>query len=204
MSSSLEIIREKQRKRYLVLHKLWEAAGGRENVDVDFFEVARQAGLSEDEAHDVYNYFTNEGLFGTRLVDGGVSLSHQAIVEIEQSVANPSRGTEHFPSTVIQNFNAPVGSVQTGPNSVAHVTQNFGAGASDVLNLIRELRQSLQFFPADQRQEVIEVVDALEEEVQSPSPRKGRVKAFLSQIGSFTANTASNVIATAIAKSLGM
>jgi uncharacterized membrane protein YczE len=34
---------------------------------------------------------------------------------------------------VIQNFNAPVGSVLTGPHSMAHVTQNFGAGASDVI-----------------------------------------------------------------------
>lgn len=204
MSGSLEIIREKQRKRYQVLHKLWEATGGREYVDVDFFEVARQAGLCEGEVQEVYHYFTNEGLFGNRLVDGGVSLSHQAIVEIEQSVANPGRGTEHFPSTVIQHFNGPVGSVQTGPHSVAHVTQNFGAGASDVLNLIRELRESLQSFPPEQRQEVIEVVDALEEEVQSSAPRKGRIKAFLGQLSSFTANTASNVIAAAIAKSLGM
>jgi hypothetical protein len=204
MVNSLTIIQEKQRRRYQMLHKLWEAVGGKEYAEADFFGIAREMGLSEDEANEIYGYFTSEGLFGNRGVDGGVSLSHRAIVEIEQSITQPNRGTEHFPSTVIQNFNAPVGSVQTGSHSVAHVTQNFGSSASEVVNLIRELRQNLQALPPDERQEAIEVVDALEEEVQSPTPRKGRIKAFLGQLGTFTANTASSVLADTIAKSLGM
>jgi hypothetical protein len=204
MGNSLTTIQEKQRRRYQMLHKLWEAVGGKEYAEADFFGIARAMGLNEDEANEIYGYFTSEGLFGNRGVDGGVSLSHKAIVEIEQSITQPNSGTEHFPSTVIQNFNAPVGSVQTGSHSVAHVTQNFGSSASEVINLIRELRQNLQTLPPDQRQEAIEVVDALEEEVQSSTPRKGRIKAFLGQLGEFTANTASSVIAAAIAKSLGM
>lgn len=204
MTNGLKIVQEKQRRRYLMLHKLWEAVDGREHKTVDFMEVATQAGFSEEEAKEIYNYFTDEGFFANRRVVWGVSLSHKAIIEIEQSITNPNRDTEHFPSTVIQNFNGPVGSVQTGSHSVAYVTQNFGASASDVMNLIRELRQNLQTLPPDQRQEAIEVVDALEEEVQSPAPRKGRIKAFLGQLGTFTANTASSVIASAIAKSLGM
>lgn len=101
-------------------------------------------------------------------------------------------------------FNAPVGVVQTGPQSSAHVTQNFGANTSDVLALIREFRVSLESLPVDQQQEVMEVVDALEEEVKLPTPRKGKLKAFLKQLGEFTANTASNIIATAISKALGI
>lgn len=189
-----------------MLLKLWEAVGGKEHKRVDFMKVAQQAGFDEEgeEAQEIYVYFMKEGLFENRTVKWGVSLSHKAIVEIEQSIAKPNRDTEHFSSTVIQNFNAPVGSVQTGSNSTANVTQNFGTQASEVLNLIQELRQSFKSLPPDQREEAIEVTDALEEEVQSSTPRKGRIKAFLNQLASFTANTASNVIATAIAEGLGM
>jgi hypothetical protein len=204
MASNLQIIQGKQGRRYLMLLKLWEAVGGKEHVTVDFMEVAKKAGFGEAEAEEIYDYFWSEGFFDNRIVVWGVSLSHRAIVEIEQSISNPNRGTEHFTSTVIQNFNAPVGSVQTGSHSVANVTQHFGANASEVLNLIQELRQSFNSLPQDRRDEAIEVVDALEEEIQSPTPRKGRIKAFLSQIGSFAADTASSVIADAIAKGLGM
>lgn len=204
MSDYSEIVQEKQRKRYLMLMKLWEAAGGKEHTHVNYDGIAKEAGFTKEEAQEIYNFFTNEGLFRSRTVDGSVTLSHRAIIEAEQSITSPSRATEHFSSTVIQNFNAPVASVQTGAHSTAYVTQNFGANASDVLRLIQELRQSLQSLPPDEREDAIEVVDALAEEVQLPTPRKGRVKAFLGQIASFTADTASNVIATAIAKSLGM
>src|SRR3712207_5789992 len=110
MDSHLKLIQEKQRKRYQMLLKLWEATGGRELVEVSFSELAREANLSDQEAEEVYIYFMQENLFGYRGVfdDRRVTLSHKAIVEVEQSIANPEKGTEHFSSTVIQNFNAPV------------------------------------------------------------------------------------------------
>lgn len=107
-----------------------------------------------------------------------------------------------FPN--VNYFNGPVGAVQTGSQSDAFVTQNLGTDTSEVLDLIRELREILQSLPPDQQQEAVEVVDALEEEVQLPTLRKGRIKAFLKQLGEFSANTGSNVIATAISKILGI
>jgi hypothetical protein len=206
MNNNFTLIQDKQKKRYEMLLKLWEATGGRELVEVSFSELAQQVGLSDEEAMEIYVYFMEEHLFGYRGVydDRRVTLSHKAVVEVEQSIAHPDKGTEHFSSTVIQNFNAPVGSVHTGPHSTSYVNQNFGANVSEVLSLIRELRDTFQSLPPEQKVEALEVIDALEEEVQSPTPRMGRIKAFLGQIGSFTANTASNVIATAIAKSLGI
>lgn len=204
MANHLQIIQQKQAKRYSMLLKLWEAVDCKEHKTVDFMKVAKGAGFNEEEAEEIYIYFMNEGFFGNRIVRWGVSLSHKAILEIEQSISNPNRDTEHFTSSVIQNFNAPVGSVQTAPHSTSNVTQNFGANVSEVLNLIQELRQNFQTLPPDRREEAIEIIDALEEEVQSSAPRKGRLKAFLNQLASFTADTASDVLATAIASGLGM
>jgi hypothetical protein len=196
----LEIIREKERKRYAVLLKLWEATGGKELSRVNFDDIAKQAGLNKEETSEVYVYFMNEGFFGARDMGGRVTLSHKAIIEVEQSIKNPTASTEHFAATVIQHFNAPVGSVQTGQQSTAYVNQNFGASTSEVLNLIRELRQSVISLPPDQQGEALEVIDALEEEAQLPTPRKGRIRAFLAQIGSVAKDVGVNVAATAIAK----
>jgi hypothetical protein len=204
MSSRLEIVREKEEKRYAVLLKLWEATGGKEHNRVNFDGITREAGLNKEESDEVYTYLMYEGLFDDRDTGGGVTLSHRAIVEIEQSIKQPNASTEHFPATVIQHFNAPVGSVQTGSQSSASVTQNIGASASDVLNLIRELRQSIYTLPVGQQEEAFEVVDALEEEAQLPNPRKGRIRAFLTQLGTVATDIGVNVAATAIAKYYGL
>jgi hypothetical protein len=204
MATHSQIVQRKQERRYLMLLKLWEAVDGKEYVTVDFMEVAQKAGVAEDEAEEIYNYLWGEEMFGDRRPTWLVQLSHRAIVEIEQSLNYPERGTSHFPSTVIQNFNAPVGSVHTGPNSSSNVTQHFGANVSEVVGLLNQLRSDFQSFPPEQKEEALEVVDALEEEIQSPTPRKGKIRAFLGQLATFTANTASSVAAEAIAKSLGM
>ncbi len=195
---------QNQKNRYKMLLALWREVNGREMVRVNFNEIAKRENISKEEANDIYIYFMGENFFGVRDVGGNVSLSHRAIVEIEESLENPSRGTPHFPATVIQNFNAPVGSVQTGPHSTSNVNQNFGSNTSEVINLLNELRNNLKELPEGQRQEATELTDFIEVEIVSESPNKTKLKAFLKQLGTFTVNTASNVFATAIAKYYGI
>jgi hypothetical protein len=202
MQSSLDIVQEKDRKRYALLMKLWEAASGSEVSRVSFTKIAEQAGLNRDEQNEIYRYFDSEGFFSTGDAGGGVILSHRAILEIEQSIRNPKRATEHFAATVIQNFNAPVGAVQTGAQSSSIVTQNFGSNAREVLALISELRESFEKLPIGERGDTLEVVDALSEEVAAENPRKGRVKAYLAQLGSVAIKVGSEALVSAIAKQL--
>src|SRR6266404_5971115 len=81
-----------------------------------------------------------------------VMLSHKAILEIERSITDPSKGTEHFSTMVIQNFNAPVGAVQTAPNSTANVNQNFGTSMAEVTELIGQLRAQFETLPHGSRE----------------------------------------------------
>lgn len=129
-------------------------------------------------------------------------LSHRAIVEIEQSIRNPNRATEHFAATVIQNFNAPVGSVQTGDYSSSTVTQNIGSNTLEVLELIRDLRASFETLPSKERRGTLEVVDALSEEVTVKNPRKGRLQAYLTQLGTVAIKVGSEALLSTIAKQL--
>ena len=117
-------IQERQKRRYQLLLQLWNAADGKRLERIDFMKIAQDAGFDYEEAKQIYLYFKDEEFFEYRTQVWGVSLSHKAIVEIERSLTNPSEGTEHFSATVIQNFNAPVGAVQTGASSSATIMQS--------------------------------------------------------------------------------
>lgn len=207
MSSHVNLVMRKQQRRYGLLLALWKATGGNEHKTIDFMQVAKAAGFPEDEADDIYTYLWQEGFFGNRIPLWLISLSHRAMVEIERSLTNGSEPTEHFSATVIQNFNAAVGAVLTGPGSTANVNQNFGPKFSEVAELIRQVREQFESFPPGAREEAIDVIDGLSKELQQPLPSNGRVKAFLSQIGVFTRDVTSGasaaLLAEAIARSLG-
>ncbi len=199
-----DLVSQKQSKRYEILLSLWHASNGTAHKGVIFLEICRNLGIDDfEEAEEYLHYFAAEGLINNK-AGFEIGLSHKGIVEIENSISYPQKSTEHFPSTIIQNFNAPVGSVQTGPHNTSNVNQNFENNVSEVLKLLNELKNSLKDLPIEQRQEATELTDFIEGEIVSESPNKTKLKAFLKQLGTFTANTASNVAATAIARYYGI
>lgn len=138
------------------------------------------------------------------------ALTHEGLIEAEQLVAKRLGKqkeeviTKENVQTVIQHFNAPVGSVQTGNKSKAYVSQEIGLNVNELLPLISQLRREIERSDLSDKDDALEVIDALSEEVQKDEPRKGRLKAFLRQIGEFTSGTASNVIANIISKQIGL
>jgi len=208
MDETIDMVVIKQKQRYQVLLALWKATGGKELERVNFMEIAKNVGFGQETCKEILVYLTREGFFELRDFGGGVTLSHKAIVEIERSLTNPTEATEHFSTTVIQNFNAPVGAVQTGPNSTANVAQNFGSNLSEVMALIAQLREQLSSLPSDVRQDAMDLVEGLDEEVQKPSPSKGKIRALLGQLaisaGQTAATGAVTVLVDSIAKYLGL
>jgi hypothetical protein len=199
-----DIIIQKQKNRYQILLEIWRRVGGIEHERTDFLSVCAKFGIGIEEMEEYLDYLAAENLIDATQSSLEVALSHKGIIEIENSINYPQKNTEHFPSTIIQNFNAAVGAVQTGSHNTSNVNQNFGNSISDVLNLLSQLRSSLKELPEEQRQEATELTDFIEGEIVSESPNKTKLKAFLKQFGTFAANTASNVFATAIAKYYGI
>ena len=202
MNEYQQIVERKQKRRYKLLLALWEATDGRENKDVDFLKVATGAEFDEEEASEIYNYFNSENLLSNLTMGWGVNLSHRAIAEGENSVTNPQQSTEHFPSTVIQTFNAPVGSVLTGNHNVANVNQNIGQNFSEILEQLAILKTEFQSLPSDEREEAIEVIDAITVEVLSEKPSKGKIKSFLLATKDFAVKTGRELAASTLAKML--
>lgn len=196
-------LQEKQRRRYLVLSKLYELTDG-EPVRLAEADAVREAtGLDEVTFHEAVQYLRGEGLLKTsNLV---LELTHAGIVEYERSLERPDAPTEHFPVQVIQQFNAPVGAVQTGTHATANVVQQVGAGVGEVLELLGHLRRDIEAtLPDEERAEALELVEGIEEEARSEKPRTARVKAFMKGLGNFALSTASNALATAIAQQFGL
>jgi hypothetical protein len=208
MDENREIVLIKQARRYQFLMAIWRAVKGEASNQVNVRVLGDSLGFSFEETLEIYAYLSEEGFFSMNTCEMTVTLSHKAIVEIEKSITKPSQSTEHFSTTVIQHFNAPVSSVQTGANSIAYVNQNIGGNISEILQVIEKLREQFNKLPNEESQEAIDIIDALSEEVKSPQPNKGKVKAFLTATKSFASDVTSATLATtlaeAIAKGLGI
>ncbi len=186
-------VRERETRRFRVLRHLYESSGsGNLYKTVSTDELQKTAGLSEEEWWSVFDYLVGEKLIA-EAHSGAVTITARGVDEIEQAERRPDKATAHFSPQVTQIFHGAVGAVQTGSHSTAHITQNIGSDVADILKLLGELRQGFQSLPPEPREEAVEIVDALEEEIKSVAPRRGRVRAYLGQIGSFAKDTAVGV-----------
>lgn len=187
------IMRETQGKRLFLLRKLFEMSFGEPClVAISLFQ--NETGWYEHDIYEAARYLSDEGLLTIRDDDGSghsprgpyLFLTHKGIVEVEQSITRPTKATEHFAATVIQHFNASVGTVQTGPNSTTHATQQFGADPPEIFKRTESLRRHVQTFPEGSREEATQLIEALEDELRLSKPRKVRVKAFLRELDTMT------------------
>ena len=89
----------------------------------------KESAIDRKDFYHVLQYLTDEGLASkSNLV---VSLTHEGIVEFEDSLRSPTESTTHFPAPVIQHFHGPVGAVQTGAQSITNVTQEVLADTAE-------------------------------------------------------------------------
>jgi hypothetical protein len=177
------MIQRKQEQRFALLRNVYDATGGRTSVSIDneeLTECGRRAGLDDSQTQAAEEWLTNEGLLeGVTLQS--VSLTHQGVVEIEASMTDPEEPTDHFPASVIQHvtnnyqINAPVGSIQTGSQNTANVTQSVAVG-DEVMKHIVTLRQAANKLDADRREEALELVETIESEAQSSKPKKSVIR----------------------------
>jgi translation initiation factor 2B subunit (eIF-2B alpha/beta/delta family) len=113
---------------------------------------------------------------------------------------------------VVHNFNAPVGAVQTGPGSTAHVQQQWINGeTSELLAALLLLRQALERAPdvePEARRELIVEVDSATTELQKEHPNESRLLRWLGGIGAVVGSIGSVQPAyeavKALARALGL
>ena len=176
----------RQQQRYAVLKHMYDVAVENRNdptMPLHEDRIAEGLDYPKQDVKSALSYLEGKYLIEVVTVfhggDKDYKLAHRGIEEIERSFQKPEEPTEHFPSQIIQNFNAPVGAVQTGANNTANVTQNVGADLSNVFNLLEKLKLHATELPPEQQEDALDSIEALEDELNSQDRNPKRVKVFL-------------------------
>lgn len=201
LNADQQLVRARQERRFRVLKRIYDKADGNMGNAVLWHQVQAE-GLGEEEWWPVWDYLTLGGFIKERHT-GAVCLTRHGVERVERLLRHPRAAAPYGPAgRPEQHFYAPVGAVQNAPGSTAYVTQNNAANTSELLSLIAELRSRLEALPGSE--EALEQVADLEGEVQSPSPKKSRIKASIKYILEVVKDTGVNVLADAISKSAGL
>jgi hypothetical protein len=129
-----------------------------------------------------------------------VRITKAGIDEVEQAYADPDKSTPHFPPLSIIH-NVIYGGVHgsTVQQGTTHSTQTVDNSQSVDWERLREILHDVRSvaagLPADQREEVLADVDALEAQSRSPRPKAAIVQVCLTSLRAVLANTAGNIAA---------
>lgn len=177
-------IEKRDHNRHALLRAVYELADG-EATDVDYssmYKKGEELGMSHEETESAFSWLQDKGLLKGH-TNTSFTLKREGVDEMEESLRDPAHRTEHFPP--IATFNTinihggAVGSVQTGSHNVANVAQQFNTSAvADVLKLIEQLKGHLGEVQEEHQQEATELVEAIEEQAKSSSPKASRVKSY--------------------------
>jgi hypothetical protein len=195
MSLTLE---QKKKNRYLFLQKLYDDTDGNENDMLSMWEVGKELGFSHDQIKSIVDYLTGENLVEPKAMGGLISLTHWGIKEIEDSIENPDKPTEHFPAVNI------VTNIGTMSNSIlqqgtSHSTVNFqldqikGADLGDIITSLKTIQESLGLSKNAQL-ELTSEIETIESQRKSPNPKSVIITESLKTIRTILEAVASNAM----------
>ena len=186
------MLKERRKLQYQVLKRMFDETVGRgksaQSEPFSANDIAEKSSLPFEEVSSALQYLSDESLIESFEEQGRgypiYRLKHRGVVEIEQSMREPEKSTEHFPSQITQNFYGQVGAVQNASHSTAYVNQPLGANLSEVLTLIEQLKGQVDTLPEDQREDASGTLEAIEEELSTEEPKRRNVKAMLKGLAS--------------------
>ena len=86
-------------------------------------------------------------------------------------------------SEVTQNFHAPVANAAgTNYGSMSALQNNYGSSAEDITRLIGAIRSQVKTFPTKQKEESLDVISALEMDIEQAQPDKHRISRWLKKL----------------------
>ena len=200
-------LERRQLQRLQVMNAIFEAADGRQDVLVSLEPIRLVLNLSDEEIGDVCKYLEGEYLIHDSLYAMGqwapleVELSHLGVKEMEASLGQPDRPTEHFPPlSVIQHFYGDVvGSVvQTASpgatQSIGSITIDLGT-VRDFVSRWEALKEDLDLEPGDAAEAEAEIA-TLDAQVQSPKPKHAVIRGSVRVLQELLTATGGGVAAT--------
>jgi hypothetical protein len=144
-------IRERNRKRFEFLQRLYEVSEGSTTHPVDMYIVGEYLGFSRAQTERVVEYLADESLLRKVSTGGTILMTHPGRLQVEDALANPDQPTDYFPAlnyiyvdTMLQS------QIQQGTE---HSTQTVTYGeqnAEALQELVQEFRDRLPDFDLDE------------------------------------------------------
>lgn len=189
-------LEEIKKQRFLFLKKAYEITNGDPSCMFSMFELGEEIGFDSELSQRIAQYLINEGLLDARGLGGGIGISHNGVLEIEDSLSNPTKSTEHFPPVNIINVQSMNNSViQQGSN---HSTQNVNItskNVNDLKNFIAELKQSIDKMQleTEKQSELLSEIATLEAQSNSPKPKASIIGEALVSVRAILEGVAGNI-----------
>lgn len=94
-------VERRRANRFRFIRALYEETDGSTVVPVDSSALAADLAIDEADADAIVTYLSNEGLLrvvGVSGLSSAIMLTHQGLVEFEESYQKPGQPTQHFPA----------------------------------------------------------------------------------------------------------
>lgn len=198
---------EIKRKRFLFLNRLYEITEGNEYSHVNKWRLGQGLGFESNETKLITQYLKGEGLIEYTTLDGGISITHFGVLQVEEAISNPEKPTYYFPPvTNIINIQKMVNSqIQQG---TTHSTQTGSFNSQDLqsladfINLLRGKLPELNLKPEDKK-EVEADIETIEAQLSSPKPKSVIIKECLGTIRNILEGITGSILASGLCNMLG-
>ena len=181
MTDPRQEVESRRAWRLTFLHSLYEWSDGNPAVILrSIWSIGDELDIPSEQVFDVVSYLSQEGLAEQCDSEGGISITHAGVKEVEAALSAPSDPTPRFPparnvihiehavNAVIQQGN--VGSTQTVRVDVA-----TGAEAASLAEALEAAMTRLDLAQEDQEELRAELV-TLQAQMASPRPRLAAVR----------------------------
>jgi hypothetical protein len=188
---------DKKKDRYLYLQSLYDLTDGNPAAFLNMWELGSELGFDRVKTRNVVDYLIAEGLLEPRALGGIISITHDGIIEIEDSKSNPDSPTLHFlPLNLIQIENMNNSAIQQG-TSYSMQQINFNSEKLDQLpKIINEIEVIKDQIEIDKTlyDELISEVETLKSQMKSPKPKNVILGESLKSIRSILEGVVGNLI----------
>ena len=194
-------ISEKKKIRYEFLNKIYEVTDGDSTLIVNMWDIGKELNVERKDISNVVDYLRGEYLIKPMTIGGGISITHDGILEIEELHNSPDVPTVHFPAiNVIHVENMNNSAIQQGNTNSAQNILFEQAKSDDLQKLILEIERIKKDLNLEK-----EDADELESELAtiksqsiSPKPKKIIITESLRTIRNIVEGIAGNAIAPTI------
>jgi hypothetical protein len=194
-------IEDKKKDRYYFLQSLYDSTDGNSGAFLSMWELGSEIGFDKTRTSNVVDYLMAEGLIESRALGGYISITHDGVIEIEESNSNPDSPTLHFlPLNLIQIENMNNSAIQQGSNysvqTINFTTEKLdqiGKIVDDIDQLKNEILLDKSLF-----EELISEVNTIKSQIKSPKPKSVILKESLNSIRSIFEGIAGNIVTPVI------